>query len=110
MANIRFIYGKANRNAGRDKHLYQETFSNRKFQIDRNLLKFICLVENGAFSHQQRSGYPITIRALELEELLEDFFTVSNGSQTENGFNYGGAPTHFSGVTTNWLNENVFNF
>lgn len=67
MKDIHFPYGKVNGNANRAKHTYQETFLNRRIP-DRRVFIEIRFIENGSFSHQQRSSHSITFRTPQLEE------------------------------------------
>jgi len=49
MADIHFFYGHANGNAHEARHLYQETFPNRRLPCSRTFSHIACLQERGTF-------------------------------------------------------------
>jgi len=71
MADIHFFYGRANGIAHEARHLYQETFPNRRLPCSRTISRIMQrLRERGSFIPVIEGGRPRTARTVQQEQRI----------------------------------------
>jgi Helix-turn-helix domain (DUF4817) len=83
MAQMHFMYGLANGNAGEARRLYAERFPNRRIPCPRTFTRLhLRLEETGSFAESKIRGPQFSVRTPELEENVLNIVEESPGTST----------------------------